>query len=33
MAVIPDGPAPMTATFFIEFIIREVWAKYAKLDN
>jgi hypothetical protein len=33
MAVIPDGPAPMTATFFIEFIIREVWAKYTKLDN
>jgi hypothetical protein len=33
MAVIPDGPAPMTATFFIEFIISEVLAKYAKLDN
>ena len=30
---IPDGPAPITATFFIKFIIREVWAKYTKLDN
>jgi hypothetical protein len=33
MAVIPDGPAPMTATFFIKFIIKEDWTKYTKLDN
>jgi hypothetical protein len=33
MAVIPDGPAPITATFFIKFIIKEVLVKYTKLGN